>query len=82
VVLSHSKPFDLPDGFPPEFPPLLEDVWNTTQVQLAHLVPGAEHIVATHSGHYIQLDQPGLVRAAIKRVVNAARAGRRTPAFS
>ena len=50
------------------------------QDQLARLVPGAEHVVATHSGHYIQLEQPGLVRAAIGGVVNAVRAGRRTAA--
>jgi pimeloyl-ACP methyl ester carboxylesterase len=73
VVLSHRKPFALPDGFPPEFPPILERAWRTVQDQLAHLVPGSRHIVATHSGHYIQLDQPGLVRAAIKRVVRAVR---------
>src|SRR5204863_337586 len=74
VVLSHRKPFALPDGFPPEFAPILERAWRTMQNQLARLVPGSEHIVATHSGHYIQLDQPGLVRAAIKRVVKAVRA--------
>jgi pimeloyl-ACP methyl ester carboxylesterase len=78
AVLSHGKPFALPDGFPPEFPAVLEDAWSTMQAQLAALVPGSLHIVATQSGHYIQVDQPGLVRAAIKRVVQAVRAGRRT----
>jgi pimeloyl-ACP methyl ester carboxylesterase len=47
------------------------------QDQLARLVPGAQHVIATHSSHYIQLDQPGLVRAAIKRVIRAVRDGRR-----
>jgi pimeloyl-ACP methyl ester carboxylesterase len=78
VVLSHRKPFDLPATLPPDFSPILERAWRTIQDQLAHLVPGAQHVIATHSGHYIQIDQPGLVRAAIKRVVNAVRAGRRT----
>ena len=80
VVLSHRKPFALPDGFPPEFAPILEKAWSTVQDQLASLAPGAQHVIATHSGHYIQLDQPGLVRAAVKRVVDAVRAGRRTAA--
>lgn len=74
VVLSHGKPFALPEGFPPEFPAILEAAWATVQDQLAHLVPGGKYIVATHSSHYIQLDQPGLVRAAIKRVVDRAAA--------
>jgi pimeloyl-ACP methyl ester carboxylesterase len=76
VVLSHGEPFTLPDGFPPEFPAILEDAWSTMQAQLAALVPGAPHIVATRSGHYIQLDQPGLVRGAIRRVVERVRATR------
>jgi pimeloyl-ACP methyl ester carboxylesterase len=77
VVLSHVKPFELPAGFPPDFSPVLEQAWRAIQDQLARLVPGAQHVIATRSGHYIQLDQPGLVRAAIKRVIRAVREGRR-----
>ena len=32
-------------------------------------------MIARRSGHYIQIDQPGLVRAAVKRVVKDVRAG-------
>ena len=78
VVLSHTQPFALPDTLPPEFGPILEQAWSTMQDQLANLVPGAQHVIAQHSGHYIQIDQPGLVRAAIKRVVKDVRAGRHT----
>ena len=78
VVLSHTEPFELPPGFPPDFSSVLEKAWRTIQGQLARLVPGAQHVIATHSGHYIQLDQPGLVRAAIKRVVRTVQDGRRT----
>jgi pimeloyl-ACP methyl ester carboxylesterase len=78
VVLSHRKHFVLPASLPAEFSPILERAWRAMQDQLAHLVPGAQHVIATHSGHYIQLDQPGLVRANIKRVVNDVRAGRHT----
>jgi len=78
VVLSHTQPFALPDTLPPEFGPILEQAWSTMQDQLANLVPGAQHVIARRSGHYIQIDQPGLVRAAVKRVVKDVRAGRRT----
>jgi pimeloyl-ACP methyl ester carboxylesterase len=77
VVLSHTMPFALPDTLPPEFSPILEKAWSTAQDQLAHLVSGAQYVIATHSGHYIQIDQPVLVRAAVKRVVADVRAGRR-----
>lgn len=33
----------------------------------------AKHIVAEHSGHWIQLDEPGLVIAAVKDIVEQAR---------
>ena len=36
-------------------------------------VPGARHVIAARSGHYIQLDQPRLVTREIRRVVEAAR---------
>ena len=67
VVLSHGRPFALPDDVPPGFGPALERAWSGTQDQLARLVPGAQHVVAMRSGHDIELDQPALVRAAVKR---------------
>jgi pimeloyl-ACP methyl ester carboxylesterase len=80
VVLSHGLPFALPDDLPPGLPAAVETAWSKMQDQLAALVPGAQHVIATHSSHYIQIDQPGLVRGAIGRVVDAVRAGRRTTA--
>ena len=40
---------------------------------LAGLVPGARHVIATDSGHYIQLDQQRLVTEAIRSVVRRRR---------
>ena len=45
---------------------------------LARLVPGARHVIAAKSGHYIQIDQPKLVTREIRRVVREARSSSRT----
>lgn len=74
VVLSHGQPFGVPEsalGFPPE---ALEEAWAKAQQELAHLVPGARHVIATQSSHYIQLQQPDLVIEAVRQVVEAVRA--------
>lgn len=41
--------------------------------QLAHLSSQGRHIVATKSGHWIQFDEPDLVVAAIREMVERAR---------
>ena len=74
VVISHSHTLPNPFGFPPDWPiQALNRAFNRSQNMLARLVPGARHVIATRSAHYIQLDQPGLVTRAIRRVVNEAR---------
>jgi pimeloyl-ACP methyl ester carboxylesterase len=74
VVLSHSRDLPNPFGFPPDWPiAALEQAFQASQNRLATLVPGARHVVATESGHYIQLEQPELVIDAIRRVVKRAR---------
>ncbi|MGI8485159.1 MAG: alpha/beta fold hydrolase [Thermomicrobiales bacterium] len=73
VVLSHAQPFGVPEdalGFSPE---VLERAWASAQDQLAALVPHAQHVIATESGHYIQLQQPDLVIEAVRQVVEAVR---------
>jgi len=72
IVLEHSRdrrrvpnPFDAP----PTFPILpLEQAFQASQDDLASLVPHTRHIIATRSGHYIQLDQPELVIRSIRAV--------------
>jgi pimeloyl-ACP methyl ester carboxylesterase len=74
VVLSHSRTLPNPFGFPTSWPiEALEQAFQDSQNGLAALVPGARHVIATKSGHYIQLDQPKLVTREIRRVVRAAR---------
>jgi pimeloyl-ACP methyl ester carboxylesterase len=44
---------------------------------LAHLSSKGKHIVASKSGHWIQLDEPDLVIESIREVVESV--GRRSP---
>jgi pimeloyl-ACP methyl ester carboxylesterase len=71
VVLSHGIPFAAP--FPCWPSDTLEPTMLALQEDLARLVPNARHIVASRSGHDIHRDQPELVIAAIREVVEAVR---------
>jgi pimeloyl-ACP methyl ester carboxylesterase len=74
VVLSHSLTDPNPFGFPSDFPVSeMNQAFNQSQDKLAALVPGARHLIARRSGHYIQLDQPKLVIDAIRSVVYRVR---------
>jgi hypothetical protein len=74
VVLSRGQPMampsDLPGGLTGE---ALERAWTVEQDRLAALLPGAWHVIAGESEHYIQLQQPELVIAAVRQVVDAVR---------
>jgi pimeloyl-ACP methyl ester carboxylesterase len=74
VVLSRGQPMampaDLPGGLTGEG---LERAWTVEQDRLAALLPGARHVIAGESEHYIQLQQPELVIAAVRHVVDAVR---------
>ncbi len=71
VVLSHGIPFAAP--FPCWPSDTVEHTMLALQEDLARLVPNARHIVASQSGHDIHQDQPELVIAAIREVVEAVR---------
>ncbi|HEU5433877.1 MAG TPA: alpha/beta hydrolase [Thermomicrobiales bacterium] len=74
IVLSRGKPVQLPPHVPADFSPAaFETAWRAGQNQLAALEPDARHVIAADSDHYIQLEQPDLVVAAIRKVVNAVR---------
>ncbi len=74
TVLTHSRTLPNPFGFPSDWPIAeLEQAFQASQDRLADLVPGAHLVVAANSGHYIQLDQPGLVTDAIRGVVRKVR---------
>lgn len=72
VVLSAGKTDQafFPAGWPLEEEALLHD---ELQADLAGLVPGGRRVIAEHSGHYVQQNQPDLVVAAIRDVVDAVR---------
>jgi pimeloyl-ACP methyl ester carboxylesterase len=74
VVLSHSRDLPNPFGFPSDWPiEALDRAFQDSQDWLATLLPGARHVIAANSGHYIQLDQPTLVTRAIRWVVRTVR---------
>ena len=71
VVLSHGIPFGVPSpGWPSDE---MEGIMLDLQSDLAQLTPNARHGIATESGHDIHQDQPDLVIAAIREVVEAVR---------
>jgi pimeloyl-ACP methyl ester carboxylesterase len=70
VVLTHGHPWDWPPDYPADE---LEAIWTPLQEQLAALVPDSRLVVAKQSGHFIPGDQPELVIAAIRDVVDAVR---------
>ncbi|MCD6056996.1 MAG: Uncharacterized protein yqjL [Thermomicrobiales bacterium] len=71
VVLMHGIPLGDPfPGWPSE---KMEAITLDLQKDLATLVPHAHFAIATESGHDIHQDQPELVIAAIRDVVDAVR---------
>lgn len=71
VVLAHGIPFAAPSpGWPSD---KMEGIMTALQEDLAKLVPNAHYVIATKSGHNIHQDQPELVIAAIREVVEAVR---------
>ncbi len=91
VVLSADQPWGpqvpsliasgaLPPNTPPDIGYVIDAAQKPAQEDLANLVPNAEHITKTNSGHDIQNEQPQLVIDAIRQVVDADREGAETVA--
>jgi pimeloyl-ACP methyl ester carboxylesterase len=57
---------------------IIERIWQELQDELASMLPGSDHIIATESGHDIQHTQPDLVLSEIAKVIDAVRDGRET----
>jgi pimeloyl-ACP methyl ester carboxylesterase len=77
IVISKSRPFELPHDLPAWLPATLERAWTAGQQQLAQLLPDTSHLIATNSSHYVQIEQPQLVIDSIREVVDAVRSGSR-----
>jgi pimeloyl-ACP methyl ester carboxylesterase len=78
VVLTADEPYPSPKqpGLPADLNVVTRQAQDVAQRQVAQLVPGAEHITETHSGHDIMLDNPALVSHAVLEVLTAVRDGR------
>ena len=63
----------IPPGVPEDFGEVLDEAQRQSQAGLAQLVPGAEHITKTDSGHNVHQEQPVLVADAIRSVVERVR---------
>jgi pimeloyl-ACP methyl ester carboxylesterase len=77
VVLSHGQPMLMP-GLTAEGNQVNEQLWQQLQADLAALSSQGRLVVATDSGHYIQLERPELMIDAIQ-VVAAGRNERLQP---
>ena len=80
IVISKSRPFEVPPDLPAWLPATLERAWTAGQQQLAQLLLDTPHLIATNSSHYVQIEQPQLVIKAICDVVDAVRSGSWQPA--
>jgi hypothetical protein len=56
---------------------LIDKLQSDSQAALTRRSENAKQIIVEDSGHYIQVEQPGLVTDAIHQVVEAARDGSR-----
>jgi pimeloyl-ACP methyl ester carboxylesterase len=72
VVLTRGKEAPEP-GISPELAAQLVQVWRQMQVELSELSSNSLHLVARNSSHFIQVDEPKLVSAAVRAVVHAVR---------
>jgi len=75
VVLTAGK-----SGLPLKRPQPLEAAWRGMQEELAGLSTDSVHVLMPKSGHYIQVESPKAVIAAIQEVVTAVRTQGRLPA--
>ena len=66
IVISKSRPFEIPPGLPAWLPAALEEAWAAGQRHLARLLPNTPHVIAAHSSHYVQIEQPKLVIDSIR----------------
>ena len=76
VVLTKTEPFAQPPSVV-SFPfAEVERIWPKGAENLVKLEPDTPHIFATGSDHYIQINQPDLVIASIRLVIERAKQGK------
>jgi pimeloyl-ACP methyl ester carboxylesterase len=77
AVMSKTEPFATAPGVPKAITTKLEKVWPLVQDKLVTLEPQTPHIVATGSGHYVQIEDPDLTIGTIRLIVHRAIRARR-----
>lgn len=70
IVLSKGQPFGLQGETPGFTIEQLETAWTRAQDDLANLLPDTPHLTVSDSSHYIQLQHPELVTAAVMQIVD------------
>ena len=76
VVLTKTEPFAQPPSVV-SFPfAEVERIWLKAAENFVKLEPDTPHIFATGSDHYIQINQPDLVIASIRLVIERAKQGK------
>jgi pimeloyl-ACP methyl ester carboxylesterase len=73
VVLSANGKEPLPPQFALEEEPEFRRQWLAGHERVSHLSTNSAHVIADHSGHFIQIDAPQLVAASVAQVVQAVR---------
>ena len=73
TVLTAANDTDEPNPIPPAEMREVQRAWSAGHERIAHLSSAGTHSLVGKSGHFIQLDQPAVVTAAIEKVVNAAK---------
>ncbi|HEX4051807.1 MAG TPA: alpha/beta hydrolase [Steroidobacteraceae bacterium] len=77
VVVSQSPRALAPPGIPVPVWERMQPAWSKLQADLMRLSGESTHMMATHAGHMVQLEEPDLVIEAILHVVHAVRLGMR-----
>lgn len=62
-------------GLTPDVLARFSAIWDGLQVDLTKVSTNSKRVVAERSSHYVYLDQPALVEAAIRELVRETRAG-------
>lgn len=75
VVVSHSPHSLAPPGMPVPLHQQMQPLWSRLQSELLGLSANSTHVVASHAGHNVQLEEPELVVHAILDVVREAQRG-------
>lgn len=75
IVLTHSKPTPLP-GLTPAQTAAADKAWNDGHDVIAAKSTHGSNTTVPNTGHYIEIDAPGAVIDAVKKIVAEVRAGK------